>query len=294
MPFPHEQSLHEIITRVSVQLEAAQLYFGHGTDNAWDEACWLVETLFRRHAETSISAESVFPQAALPELEALLEQRITGRMPLAYLLREAWFAGLPFYVDERVLVPRSPLAELIANQFSPLLKKTPERILDLCCGSGCIGIAAALQYPQAQLCLSDLSADALAVAEININKHALEERVSTVSSDLFDNIQGKFDLILSNPPYVSEDEYRALPDEYLREPELALLTDAEGLDIPLKILRQAAEFMHEDACLILEVGNSWEALQKALPDMPFMWLDFEHGGHGVCALSKAQLQAIQA
>ena len=175
-----------------------------------------------------------------------------------------------------------------------MLKKTPERILDLCCGSGCIGIAAALQYPQAQLCLSDLSADALAVAEININKHALEERVSTVSSDLFDNIQGKFDLILSNPPYVSEDEYRALPDEYLREPELALLTDAEGLDIPLKILRQAAEFMHEDACLILEVGNSWEALQKALPDMPFMWLDFEHGGHGVCALSKAQLQAIQA
>src|SRR5690606_26650599 len=190
------------------------------------------------------------------EIMALADRRISERLPMAYLLKQAWFAGLPFFVDERVLVPRSPIAELVLQQYQPLLPLAPERVLDLCTGSGCIGIATALVFPQAQVDLADISADALTVARTNINQHGLQARVRTCQSDLFGGLEGKYDLIVSNPPYVSAEEVAELPPEYQREPELGLLSYDEGLAIPLEILRQAPHFLTEDGVLVLEVGYS--------------------------------------
>lgn len=290
MLFNPAQSPQQLAETVAGALEEASLYYGHGTDNAWDEACWLVESVLQKNAEAGSDGQPVLTQSLLDELQLLLDRRIQERVPLAYLLQEAWFAGLPFYVDERVLVPRSPLAEPILSGFATLLQKPPQRILDLCTGSGCIGIAAALQFPEARVVLSDLSAEALEVAKINIRKYQLEDRVEAIQSDLFDQLHDRFDLILCNPPYVGQAEYASLPDEYLHEPAQALLTEDEGLAIPLAILRQAADYLSPDGCLVLEVGNSWEALEQALPDFPFLWLEFDHGGHGVCALTASLLR----
>ncbi len=290
MLFNPTQSPKQLVEAAYKALDDAELYYGHGTDNAWDEACWLVESFLRHHPADTMP---VLTESQLGELQHLLDRRIQERIPLAYLLQEAWFAGLPFHVDERVLVPRSPLAELITADFATLLEQAPQRILDLCTGSGCIGIAAALQYPDARVVLSDLSADALEVARINISKYQLEGRVEAVQSDLFEQVTGVFDLILCNPPYVGQAEYAALPDEYHREPRPALLCEDEGLAIPLAILRQAADFLSPQGCLVLEVGNSWEALEQAIPDFPFLWLEFERGGHGVCALNAADLRKLK-
>jgi ribosomal protein L3 glutamine methyltransferase len=210
-------------------------------------------------------------------------------VPLAYLTHEAWFAGLKFHVDERVLVPRSPFAELIDNRFDPLLSRAPRRILDLCAGGGCIGIACALAFPEATVVLADISSEALAVAKINVTALALQERVELLHSDLFRNVTGKFDLIVSNPPYVAEDEYVELPDEYHREPRLGLVTEENGIDIPLRILEQAATFLRPGGVLLLETGATWPVLADARRDLPFLWLEFEHGGEGICALTKEQL-----
>jgi len=286
------QSAEQLIENVASELEAADLYYGHGTDNAWDEACWLVETLLRRYGQDTAGKDSALPEALLGELGSLLEMRIQRRKPLAYLLQEAWFAGLPFYVDERVLVPRSPLAELIASDFSHLLRTRPHRILDLCTGSGCIGIAAALQYPEANVVLSDLSDTALQVAQINIEKHDLTKRVEILQSDLFASMPERFDLILCNPPYVGESEYQDLPAEYHEEPVQGLLSEDNGLAIPLQVIRQAADYLTEDGCLILEVGNSWEALEAALSGESLLWLEFDNGGYGVCVLYTTQLRRL--
>lgn len=283
------QTLEQIVTLLAAELDQSDLYFGHGTDNAWDEACWLVEAVLRKSGYDEFSASTIIADKVKKSIEDVTNRRIHSRKPLAYLLNEAWFAGLPFFVDERVLVPRSPMAELIEKDFSPLLKKPPARILDLCTGSGCIGIAAALQFPESEVVLSDLSGDALSVSRLNIEKHAVSDRVSTQQSDLFDSIEGRFDLILCNPPYVGETEYRSLPAEYLNEPAQGLLCEQNGLSMALKILQGAPAFLNEEGILILEVGNSWEALQEAVPDLPLLWLDFEHGGHGVCAVGAAPL-----
>ncbi|MDR2213113.1 MAG: 50S ribosomal protein L3 N(5)-glutamine methyltransferase, partial [Pseudomonadales bacterium] len=208
------------IAHSAAQMEQAELFFGHGTDNAWDEACWLVETLLKRDGIHDIQPGLPLSPAQVAAADALLAERLRTRKPLAYLLREAWFCGLPFYVDERVLVPRSPIAELIQNGFEPLLKHPPRRVLDLCAGGGCIGIACALAFPQASVVLADISADALDVARINVERFALGERVTLLQSDLFAKVQGHFDLIVSNPPYVAQDEYDELPDEFKREPLL--------------------------------------------------------------------------
>ena len=221
---------------------------------------------------------------------AMLHERITSRKPLAYLLQEAWFCGLPFYVDERVLVPRSPLAELIQKQFQPLLTATPQRILDLCAGSGCIGIACALAFPEAEVVLADISPEALEVAQINIDKYDLGKRVTLIRADLFEGIKGVFDLVVTNPPYVAEDEYAALPVEFHREPELGLVTGREGLDIPLRILAAAAEHMTSEGVLIIETGATWTLLAQNYPEVPFLWLEFEFGGEGICMLKREQLQ----
>lgn len=284
----------DCLERMSAALDAAGLFFGHGTDNSWDEACWLLETLLRRQGVTDLRSDTLLTNTQLQPVRELLAARITTRKPLAYLLQEAWFCGLPFFVDERVLVPRSPLAELIRNHFEPLLPHPPRRILDLCTGSGCIGIACALAFPEAEVVLSDISADALAVARINVARHGLQERVFCVQSDLFAGLDGAFDLIVTNPPYVAEDEYQTLPEEFHCEPELGLVTGGGGLDIPLRILGGAATFLAPNGVLILETGATWPGLAAARPALPFLWLEFEDGGEGVCMLTARQLSGVDA
>ena len=221
-----------------------------------------------------------------------MARRIEQRTPVAYLVGEAWFAGLPFNVDERVLVPRSPIAELIQNEFQPMLDAPPRRALDLCTGSGCIGIATALAFPDCQVDLADISQDALAVADSNIRRHGVEGRVRVIQSDLFQGLADegvRYDLIVSNPPYVSAEEVAELPAEYHQEPALGLLSEDDGLAIPLQILRQAPDFLSEQGVLILELGYSWSVLAERYPQLPVTWLEFDNGGEGVLAIDRASL-----
>ncbi len=270
-----------------------QVYFGHGTDNAWDEAVYLV--LGALHLPWDTDPAVLDARLTLEERShvcELVEQRITKRIPVAYLIKQAWFAGLPFYIDERALVPRSPIAEIIEKGFAPwLVGDEVNSILDLCTGSGCIGIACALAFPKAQIVLSDISSDALAVAEINCQRHHLGSRVSLVESDLFTNIpKMKYDLIVTNPPYVDAQDLDNMPDEYRSEPSQGLASGDQGLDCIRKILCLAHEYLNEYGVLVAEVGNSQAALEKAYPGVPFLWPDFERGGHGVFVLTSGQLK----
>jgi ribosomal protein L3 glutamine methyltransferase len=286
-------SAQQYLERSAARMEQEDLFFGHGTDNAWDEACWLLETLLKRAGVHDIHPDLLLSSALVASADVVLAQRLATRTPLAYLLHEAWFCGLPFYVDERVLVPRSPLAELIQTGFDPLLKSPPRRVLDLCAGGGCIGIACAMAFEAAEVVLSDISPDALDVARVNVERFELQARVQLVQSDLFTAVPGRFDLIVSNPPYVAQDEYDALPDEFKREPVLGLVTAQQGLAIPLRILEQAADKLEPGGVLVLETGATWELLAAARPDLPFLWLEFENGGEGVCALTREQLLAAR-
>ncbi len=272
----------------------AELYYGHGTDNAWDEAVYLVFTVLGLPFGDDADSRQMIEQRQVSDeewqrIKALACRRRDERTPMAYLLGEAWFAGLPFHVDERVLVPRSPIAELILQQYQPLLSEPPARVLDLCTGSGCIGIATALAFPQAQVDLADISGDALAVALQNIIRHGLQDRVNTLCSDLFAGVQGPYDLIVSNPPYVSAEEVADLPPEYQREPSLGLLSDEDGLAIPLQILRQAARHLSPGGVLVLELGYTWTLLDQRYPQFPVTWLDFDSGGEGVLAITRDAL-----
>lgn len=283
------------VETLSLRFEQADLYYGHGTDNPWDEAIYLVFTVlgipFGSGDEAANTAVEQRELSADEEqrVMALADRRIGERLPMAYLLQQAWFAGLPFYVDERVLVPRSPIAELVLQQYQPLLPAPPQRVLDLCTGSGCIGIATALVFPDAEVDLADISAEALAVAQINIDQHGLQGRVHVRQSDLFASLTGPYDLIVSNPPYVSAEEVAELPPEYQREPALGLLSDDDGLAIPLQILRQAPHYLTPHGVLVLELGYSWELLATRYPDLPVIWLEFDSGGEGVLAISRDAL-----
>jgi ribosomal protein L3 glutamine methyltransferase len=283
----------EFLLQMQEQLESSQLFYGHGTDNAWDEACWLFETLHRRAGILEFSAETlVDPESKVcQQVKSLLNERISSRKPMAYLLQEAWFCGLNFFVDERVLVPRSPLAELIEQEFTGIVKTSPCRILDLCTGSGCIGIACALAFPEAKVWLSDLSEEALQVAAINVERFGLEERVYLVKSDLFEQLPGNFDLIVSNPPYVGLEEFSELPDEYLAEPAMGLVTGQEGLEIPLAILRGSYAQLAEQGVLVIETGYTWKVLAEVVPQLPLNWLEFSFGGEGVCFITKDELKS---
>ena len=267
------------------------LFFGHGTDNAWDEAVALV--LHGLFLPPDSSLQVMDARLTSPEKERvlmLLERRISERLPAPYITGKAWFCGLEFQVDERVLVPRSPIAELIEAGFEPWLSRPPEQVLDLCTGSGCIGIACAYAFEQAQVTLSDISRDALDVAEQNIVMHQMQGQVRAVHSDLFAALAGeRYDLIVCNPPYVDKEDFHSMPSEYHHEPELALASGSDGLDFSRRLLQQAANHLEDNGVLVLEVGNSWPALEAAFPDLDFTWLTFERGGHGVCVLTREQL-----
>lgn len=274
-------------------LEDAGLFYGHGTENALDEAAFLI--LHTLHLPCDLPSERFkdeLTESEKKEVVEILERRISERKPASYLTNEAWFSGLSFYVDERVLVPRSPIAELIEEKFSPWINSNRvERVLDLCTGSGCIAIATAYAFPEALVDAVDLSEDALQVARINIKRHAMEQRVVPVQSDLFSGLIGQqYDIIVSNPPYVSRDELKQLPLEYTHEPEFGLVSGIDGLDAVVKILQQASGFLKPDGILVVEVGNTESIMEERFPTLPFTWLEFERGGHGVFLLTKEQLK----
>ena len=293
---PYLCTLRDLIRWGASQMNAAGLHFGHGTDNAIDEAAALV--LHALHLPPDLPAEYLQAQLTPPEQQAalhLLQRRITERKPVAYLTQRAWFMSLPFYVDERVLIPRSPLAELIERHFAPWLPDGRQMgdILDLGTGSGCIGIACTYVFPDARVDLVDISAEALEVARRNVANHGVEDQVAVIQSDLFSALQGRhYDLIISNPPYVALAVLDNLPTEYHHEPRLGLVAGVEGLDMVEQILRQAADYLKRDGLLIVEVGNAQYTLCETLPDVPFTWLEFECGGQGVFLLNAAQLRQL--
>ncbi|NMQ20315.1 50S ribosomal protein L3 N(5)-glutamine methyltransferase [Candidatus Competibacter phosphatis] len=292
----HLHTIRDLIRWGASRMNEAGLHFGHGTDNAIDEAAALV--LHALHLPPDLHAEYFQSHLTPAEKQAvllLLKRRVAERKPAAYLTQRAWFMGLPFYVDERALVPRSPLAELIERHFAPWLpdSRAVGGILDLGTGSGCIGLACAYAFPDARVDLADISAEALEVARRNVTEHGLEDQVEVIQSDLFSALKGRrYDLIISNPPYVGLEELDSLPAEYQHEPRLGLAAGAEGLDVVMEILHQAADYLSRDGLLIVEVGNAQYALCAALPDVPFTWLEFEHGGQGVFLLNASQLRRL--
>lgn len=285
----------DYIEAIAGQFAAAELCYGHGTDNPLDEAVYLVcASLGLDFADGDALARRQCTEQDIELLAPLVRRRIEEREPVAYLTGQAWFGGRRFHSDQRALIPRSPLAELILNHCEPLLSKPPQRILDLCTGGGCIGITAALTFESATVVLADISAASLQLARDNIELHGVGDRVEAVCSDLFAELAPGFDLILCNPPYVGAAEIAALPAEYRHEPELGLLSAELGLQLPLQILRTAADYLTADGLLVMEVGYSHELLAERLAEVPLLWLEFEHGGEGVFALTTSQLQRYKA
>jgi ribosomal protein L3 glutamine methyltransferase len=282
----------DFIRYAASRFSEAGLTFGHSHDNPIDEATHLV--LASLHLPPDIPPAYGAGRLTSAEREkvlALVERRVVERLPVAYLVGETWFAGLKFKSDRRALVPRSPIAELIESGFAPWLdERHIERALDMCTGSGCIGIAMAEYNPPWQVDIADISEDALSLARENIVFQHLEGRVHAIPSDLFAGVQGqRYDLIVSNPPYVTDDEYAALPGEYAHEPKLGLTSGADGLDLCLRMLDEAADHLTDDGLLIVEVGESEHALAAMLPGVPFIWIEFKVGQMGVFALERRDL-----
>jgi ribosomal protein L3 glutamine methyltransferase len=285
-------TIRDYIRWAASRFTEAKVSFGHGTASALDEAAALV--LHTVHQPYNLSDAYLQSVLTLEERQAvidMIDRRINERIPAAYLTHEAIFAGLSFYVDERVLVPRSPIAELIEQRFAPWVDEDQVvRILDLCTGSACIAIACAYAFPDANVDAVDLSTDALAVAEMNVAKHQLEDVVTLYQSDLFNELpEFRYDVIVSNPPYVCLEEWEQLPEEFRAEPDMGFKGGHTGLDIVLRILVDADRYLAEQGILIVEVGSSAETLQSTFPDVPFYWLDFERGGDGVFLLTAEQV-----
>jgi len=291
----NEVYLDDLIREGEALLRAAQLSYGHGTDNALDESAWLVLHAVGLAPDEPIDDYHQLLRATQADAaRVLLRRRIDERQPAAYLTGSAWFAGLQFHVDSRVLVPRSPLAEPIMSGFSPWLDPTNVRsVMDMCTGSGCIGIACAYAFADAQVLATDISADALEVAAQNVFAHDMSQRVELKQGSLFEPAIGRsFDLILSNPPYVDAADMSALSAEFKHEPELGLAAGEDGLVLVHEMLRDAQKHLNPGGLLVIEVGNSAPALEAAYPQLPFVWLEFETGGEGVFMLWREDLDVL--
>jgi len=287
-------TLGELIEDGARRFGRAHLWFGHGTDNAWDEAAWLAAHALGVPLPLAQSAlDDPVDEEARQRIGELYARRIQERRPAAYLVNEAWFCGMRFYVDERVLVPRSPVAELIDSRFEPWIDPDSiQRVLDIGTGSGCIAIACAHALPRARITATDGSDPALQVAQINVDRHRLQDRVTLVKSDLFQALPNRepFDIIISNPPYVPTAEISGLPAEYRAEPVIGLEAGEHGLDVVAPLLLAASSYLAQTGILIAEVGDARPALENQFPRLPFIWLDFEHGGEGVFLLHAADLK----
>lgn len=281
----------------ATEMSKSDVYYGHGTDNALDEAAALVVGLLG----LPFDINPIYLQTHLTDeeknlLAEALERRIVDKVPVPYLTHRTLYGGYEFYIDERALIPRSPIAELIENHLAPFWQgEAPLRVLDLCCGSGCIGMLVKYHYPETEVVLADIDADALDVAEINLARANMNGfGIETVQSDGFNQIEGKFDWILCNPPYVEAAELTEIAQEYLHEPRHALVSGDDGLDLTRKILREATEYLTEEGVLVIEVGMSWPILEMAYPEIGFDWVEFSRGGEGVFAVSYAELAAWKA
>jgi ribosomal protein L3 glutamine methyltransferase len=275
------------VAHVASYFSSHTLHYGHGTDNADDEAYWLVRAV---QGWDDASWENSVDERLLPRLLDIARQRVEQRKPLAYLLGEAWFAGLRFAVDERVLIPRSPIAELIEACFSPWTRLVPgDRLLDIGTGSGCLGIAAAYHCPGIGVDATDVSSAALAIAAANVAALVPDSDVALLEADLFPSRRGPYRVIVSNPPYVPEPRLATLPEEYRHEPHLALSGGPTGLDAIDRILGTAAAHLTPEGILVIEVGEAQDAFDAAHPDLPVTWLEFERGGEGVLLITREEL-----
>ncbi|TDP00033.1 50S ribosomal protein L3 N(5)-glutamine methyltransferase [Marinomonas balearica] len=284
-------SIKDFIRWTYSRFQGAELFYGHGTDNPWDEAVHLVMGALRLPLD--FDKDMLDARLTVDEKKRILtfvHLRISKREPLPYLLGKAWFMGLDFKVSRETLIPRSPIMALIENEFQPWLSHYPLHILDMCTGSGCIGIATALTFEDAQVDLSDISSAALRIASENVSDYDLDDRVTVIESDMFEGLADKkYDLIVCNPPYVDANDYNSAPAEFHNEPQIALTSGEDGLDFTRKFLSQAANYLHDGGIVVYEVGNSETALQAAYPDTEFMWVELEQGGNGVFVLAKEQL-----
>lgn len=273
----------------------ARLCFGHGSDNAFDEAAYLIlHTLHLPLDRLDPFLDASLTHGESEQVQAIIERRVKERLPAAYLTREAWLAGHRFYVDERVIVPRSHIAELLSEQLTPWIEAPDDigSVLDLCTGSGCLAILAALAFPHAKVDALDLSGDALAVAARNITDYGLDARIQRIESDLFAALAGRrYDVIISNPPYVNAESVAALPQEYLAEPVMALGSGEDGLDATREILSHVRAHLNPGGLLVVEIGHNRDALEAAYPDLPFTWLETESGGEFVFMLKREDLPA---
>ncbi len=290
------QRVGELVGVLGEVFAQHDLFYGHGTENPQDEAYALIFSVLElSFEETDAVWEQPFDSSCLDSIIHIASRRICERIPLPYLTGEAWFAGLPFKIDPRALIPRSPFAELIHQQFTPWLEDaTSIHVLDMCTGNGCIGIATAVHLPQAKVDLVDLSDDALQLARDNIHWHGVADRVTAIQSDIFDAVpKEKYDLIISNPPYVPASSMEQLPVEYSHEPVMALQADDEGMAIVDRILKESADYLTDNGVLIVEVGEIEEAVHLRYSDLPFIWLEFEQGGEGVFLLHKKDLDGME-
>ncbi|MEX1167195.1 MAG: 50S ribosomal protein L3 N(5)-glutamine methyltransferase [Hydrogenophaga sp.] len=285
-------TLQQLMAQATQRLEAAPLAYGHGTTNAHDEAAWLV--LWQLGLPLDSDLDALADQAVSAEhsaaLDTLITRRIETRQPAAYLTREAWLQGVPFYIDERAIVPRSFIAELIADgDFDEWLSDTTTQVLDLCTGNGSLAVLTAMAWPDVRVTGADLSTDALAVARINVDKHGLQDRIALIESDNLSNCPGPYDLIICNPPYVNATSMGKLPAEYRAEPEMALAGGADGMDFIRNLLRDAPSRLSPDGVLVLEIGNERPFFEKAFPQLEAVWLSTSAGDDQVLLLTAESL-----
>lgn len=276
---------------------ANKLYFGHGTANAWDEAVFIASHVLKINLYIESLTNRLLTQSEIKKLKKIAFLRAKTKKPLAYIIKTAWFAGRSYYVNSNVIIPRSPIAELINNRFRPWLKKKPHKILDLCTGSGCIAIACFHEFIKdnykIKIDASDICSKALTIAAKNLKLHNIDHNaINLIKSDLFNNINNKYNLIISNPPYVDQKDFNKLPQEFYFEPKKALVAGMNGFELVSKILYQAKNFLLPNGVLIVEVGVNWRKLVKLYPKVKFTWLKFKNGGEGIFLLTKQQLDLL--